>query len=214
MDESRRYVDWVHGGNLHGVWGAIVMVIWAGVATGFGFPGVPSGIWVMPVAGLIGFGAGKLVGILLLSSSGRLAQTIYAPVAAGSYAQTNSHIDALEAKGDYKGAVAAWEAVAVSQPRNPWPLIRAGELYARILNEPAMALDRFRQARDVPGIMPEHHRYASQKIVDLYLGPLGDEGRALVELRRLIDAHPGTREAEGAKLALTRLKESRGRTDS
>ena len=46
-------------------------------------------------------------------------------------------------------------------------------------------------------------------LVDLHLGPLEDEGRALVELRRLIDGFPGTREAEMAREALAKLKESR-----
>src|ERR1017187_759664 len=108
------------------------------------------------------------------------------------------------------GAAAAWEAVAVSQPANPWPLMRAGDLYLRVLGEPEMALDRFRLARDAPGITPEQQRYATQKVIDLYLGPLADEGRAIVELRRLIDKHPGTPEAEGARTAIQGIKSRRG----
>ncbi|MBI1810252.1 MAG: hypothetical protein HYR75_10175, partial [Gemmatimonadetes bacterium] len=175
-------------------------------AVGAGFPGFGGRLWTIPVAMVIGFVAGRTMGATILGASGAAAAQVYAPTAAGFYTQTFSHIDALEAKGDHRGAVAAWEAVAVSQPRNPWPLLRAGELYLRTLHEPAMALDRFRLARDIEGIAPEHHRYASQKIIDLYLGALRDEGRALVELRRLIDQHPGTREAEGARAALARLK--------
>ena len=49
-------------------------------------------------------------------------------------------------------------------------------------------------------------RYASQKIIDLLLGPLGDRGRAMTELRMLIDRHPASREAEGAREALRNLK--------
>ena len=206
---SDRYLDWLHAGNLHGLWGAIVMFIFSGVAVGFGLQGIAHTWWVMAIAVVIGFLAGKIVGLTVLEGSGRTAQAVYMPKAAGTYAQTHSHIDAMEAKGDYKGAANAWEAVAVSQPDNPWPLIRAGELYLRELREPEMALDRFRHARDVPGIQPEQHRYVSQKLIDLYLGPLADEGRALVELRRLIDAHPLTREAEGARAALARLKQHR-----
>jgi hypothetical protein len=56
----------------------------------------------------------------------------------------------------------------------------------------------------------EHERYVSQKLIDLYLGPLAGEGRALVELRRLIERHPGTREAEGARSAIAGLKGLRG----
>ena len=207
---SDRYLAWQHAGNGHGLYGAVAMVIFTAVAQSFGLPGVPRGFLTIPVAALIGFAAGKLVGFSLLESSGRVAQSVYAPTAAGSYTQTHSNIDAMEAAGDYKGAVAAWEAVAVSQPGKPWPLMRAGELYLRVLAEPEMALDRFRLARDAPGITPEQHRYASQKVIDLYLGPLADEGRAMAELRRLIDRHPGTREAEGARAAIQRIKGRRG----
>lgn len=209
---SNRYLDWQNAGNGHGVWGALVMVIFSGVAVGSGLPGVPQRFWTIPLAALIGFAMGKLVGLTLLGSSGRVAQSVYMPRAAGSYARTHSNIDAMEAKGDYTGAVAAWEAVSVSEPGNPWPLIRAGELYMRALGEPEMALDRFRLAREVPGITPEQQRYASLKVIDLYLGPLADEGRAMVELRRLIDQHPLTREANGARAALQRLKEQRENT--
>jgi hypothetical protein len=206
---SDRYLDWQHAGNGHGVWGALVLVFFAGVATGAGLPGVPQNFWTFPVAALIGFAIGKAVGLVVLGSSGRVAQSVYMPAAAGTYARTHSNIDAMEAKGDYRSAVAAWEAVSVAEPGNPWPLIRAGELYLRELGEPGMALDRFRHASEVPGITPEQHRYASQKVIDLYLGPLVNEGRAMAEMRRLIDRHPGTREAEGARAALQRLKEKR-----
>ena len=36
MDRDRRTLDWVYAGHYHGVWGAVVMLIFAGVATGAG----------------------------------------------------------------------------------------------------------------------------------------------------------------------------------
>jgi hypothetical protein len=42
--------------------------------------------------------------------------------------------------------------------------------------------------------------------VDLYLGPLNDRGRALVELRRLVETYPDRREAQFARDAISRLK--------
>ena len=211
MDRDRHMTDWIHGGNLHGAWGAGVMLIFATVATMAGFP-VPFGkqpLVLFPLAMAIGFTIGRLVGRMLLGGSGAAAQQIYMPGAKGTYVPQHSHIDALEARGNYQGAVDAWEAVAIAEPRNAWPLIRAGELYLRTLKNPAMALERFRGARDVPGITPEQHIYASQKIIDLYLGPLADEGRALVELRRFVHTHDGTREAGHAREAIARLKAAR-----
>ena len=45
--------------------------------------------------------------------------------------------------------------------------------------------------------------------IHLHLGPLEDEGRALVEMRRLIDRFPGTVEADQARAALARIKTDR-----
>jgi hypothetical protein len=61
-----------------------------------------------------------------------------------------------------------------------------------------------------PGIRDEHLKYASQKIIDIHLAPGGDEGRALVELRRFVTKFPTGREADGARAAIARLKEGRG----
>ncbi len=54
----------------------------------------------------------------------------------------------------------------------------------------------------------ETRRYVSQRLIDLYLGPLTDEGRALVELRKLADGWPGTREGDGAERAIARSRDS------
>ena len=211
MDRNRHTMDWIHGGGFHGVVGAGVMFVFAAVAAmaGFPVPFVNRPLLLFPLALAIGFVVGRFVGRLILGGSGQAAQQLYMPAAAGSYAPQHSAIDALEARGQYQGAVVAWEAVALAEPLNPWPLIRAGELYLRTLKEPTKALQRFRGARDVPGITPEHHIYASLKIIDLYLGPLDDQGRALVELRRFVDAHDGTREAQHAREAIARLKAER-----
>ena len=195
---TERYLAWLHSGNGNGFYAALLVAV---LLLLLGAP-----LLVIAGGAVGGFALGKGIGLVLLGSSGRAAQTIYAPATAGRYARTHSNIDAMEAKGDFRGAAAAWEDVARSEPANPWPLLRSGELFLRELHEPATALDRFRRAREAAGITPEQHLYVSQKMIDLYLGPLGDEGRALVELRRLIDRHPGTREADGARAALQRLK--------
>jgi hypothetical protein len=171
-----------------------------------GLPSVPHSLLTIPVAAAFGYFVGKAIRFVMLEGPGRAAQAVNMPVAAGTYAFTHSHIDTMEAKGDHAGAARAWDTVAVEHPGDPWPLIRAGEIYMRSLGAPEQALDRFIRARDVSGITPEQQRYASQKVIDVYLGPLHAEGRAMVELRRLIEQHPGTPEANGARLALARLK--------
>jgi hypothetical protein len=194
------------GDNAPAIWCALIAGGLVTFAYAMGLPALPHTPLVIPVAILVGFLVGKAIGFVALESSSRTAQAINMPVAAGTYTFTHSHIDAMEAKGDTAGAARAWDAVALEHPGDPWPLIRAGEIYMRSLGAAEQALGRFLRARDLPGIKPEQQRYASQKVIDVYLGPLHDEGRAMVELRRLIERHPGTREAEGARLALQRLK--------
>ena len=194
------------GENAPTLWCGILATIFGTLAYGFGLQGVAATPLVIPVATLIGYLVGKAIGFVLLGTSGRAAESIYMPHAKGTWSSSHSDVDAMQARGDYAGAARAWEAIALAEPANPWPLIRAAELHERALAAPDRALEFFRRARDLPGIRPEQHRYVSQKMIDLHLGPLHDTGRALVELRRLIDQHPGTREAQGARLALERLK--------
>ncbi len=158
------------------------------------------------IGGVGGFAFGKTMAMIIFQGSSRAAESIYMPGRAGFRVSEHSEIDSLEVRGDFKGAVAAWEAVAISEPENSWALVRAGELYARELGDPEMAVERFKHARSLPTAKPELQRYMSQKIIDLLLGPLDDKGRAMVELRKLIDQFPTSREASGAREALRKLK--------
>ena len=207
MSQSERYVAWVQRGGLGTAITTLLGAIFlpAGVYAS-GRPSHIPFILLIPIGGLIGFAIGKAIGTFVVRGSGEAARAFTMPARVGFYANEHSEIDTLEVRGDFRGAVAAWEAVAIAEPGNPWPLVRSAELYARELGEPALAVERFRLARSLPDVKPELQRYASQKIIDLLLGPLGERGRAMVELRMLVDKHPGSREAEGARDALRNLK--------
>jgi len=207
MSQSERYVSWVQRGGLGTVIGAVLGAFF--FAAAWSVAGRQSHvpfILAPVIGGVAGFAAGKVIGTYVVHGSGEAARAFTLPATTGFYANEHSEIDTLEARGDFKAAVAAWEAVAVAEPANPWPLVRSAELLARELGEPALAVERFRLARSLPGVKPELERYASQKIIDLLLGPLAERGRAMVELRMLIDRHPASREAEGARAALRNLK--------
>lgn len=207
MSQSERYVAWVQRGGLGTTLTTVLGMFFIPAGWAVSHHGVPVPFFRLVIlGGAIGFAIGKVVGRFVVDGSGRAARAFTLPARAGYRASEHSEIETLEARGDFKGAVAAWEAVAVAEPGNPWPLVRSAELYARELGEPAMAVERFRLARAVPGVKPELERYATQKIIDLLLGPLGDRGRAMVELRMLMERHPGSREAEGARDALRNLK--------
>ena len=210
MSQSERYVAWVHKGGMQGVWGAGLLFFFLPMGVyASGRPSPVPFLLLFPIGGIIGYVFGKTFGRLLLGASGHVAQTFTMPATTGHYANEHSEIVTLEVRGDFKGAVSAWEAVAVAEPGNPWPLVRSAELYARELGDPATAIERFRLARSLPGAKPELKRYTSQKIIDLLLGPLGDRGRAMAELRVLVDTYPASREAEAARGALRTLKAER-----
>ena len=192
MSQSERYTAWVHRGGMQGVWGASLLFFF--LPMGVYASGRPSPVpffLLFPIGGIIGYAFGKTFGWILLSGSGHAAQTFTMPATTGHYANEHSEIMTLEVRGDFKGALAAWEAVAIAEPGNPWPI------------------ERFRLARSLPAAKPELKRYTSQKIIDLLLGPLDDRGRAMAELRMLIDRYPTSREAQGAREALRRLKAER-----
>lgn len=78
----------------------------------------------------------------------------------------------------------------------------------------AMASGLPAAAGDVDGALAGHERhlaaapelYATSRLVDLLIGPLDDRGRAVAELRRLADRHPGTPEGAHAVTAIARHK--------
>ncbi|HRN54049.1 MAG TPA: hypothetical protein PK788_11165 [Gemmatimonadaceae bacterium] len=171
---------------------------------------VPDSLAVTLVGGAIGYGTGFAIARTLFGAGARLAGSVYAPGGdTTKYTPTFSHIEALEVRGDLDGAAAAWDAAVAEHPESLLTQVRAADFHLRLRKDPAAALERYLRARSLGSGAADTQRYVQQKIVDLYLGPLRDEGRAMVELRRLIDGHPGSREAEGARAALTELKSRR-----
>jgi hypothetical protein len=165
-------------------------------------------VWLLGTA-LMGLAAWG-INYALLSGSGRAATAVYVPSGdTTAYVPTFSHIEALEIRGDLDGAAAAWASARAEHATNALVVVKSADFELRLRKDPAAALALYRAARDVPGASRELLRYAQAKIVDLHLGPLADEGRAMVELRRLIERFPGTIEAEEARAALARIKAAR-----
>lgn len=123
------------------------------------------------------------------------------------YARTYSREQALAVRGDHKGAAEAYAAAMALHPDDPEPRIQAAELQFRGPT-PEAAVPLFVEARRLAAGDRARELYTTQRLIDLYLGPLNQPDRARVELRRLVDRFPGTREAESAKEFLKRLKQS------
>jgi len=198
----------LHRGIPQGILGGVIGMFFTGLLQDRG--DLPQGRLVTLAGGLVLGGIAWGINYALQQSSERFAMQIYAPSGStNAYTPTFSHIDALEARGDLDGAAKAWEEACAEHPGNALVWVKAADFHLRSRGDPVAALERYRHVRDLAGVQVDLARYASQKLVDLHLGPLADEGRAMVELRRLIDRFPGTREAEEARGALARLKAAR-----
>ena len=123
------------------------------------------------------------------------------------YTAQYSYEESLAVRGDVAGALAAYERRMAEQPADADVRRRAAELYAGEGADPARAAAVFRELRAIPGVAPEHVLYATQRLIDLYRGPLADEGRALVELRRLAETFPNSPAAIHAREAIRRIKQ-------
>ena len=171
--------------------------------------GVPSfGVVVGFV--LFAIGAGALTGYMgarLGDGAGAVAKAFMQPSGDSTpYEQTFSYQEAMIMRGDIDGALESFEAIIAEQPGLLAPRLRAAEHYARGNRNPGRAAELFREIRDLPGVPVRDAIYSSSRLVDLYDGPLAEPGRAVVELRRIIEQYPGSDMARHARKALPALK--------
>ena len=206
--DQKTAAGFIDSGNLHGVVvGGCGLIFTVALQLKGWLPFNP----LVTIAGVaLGFYLGKGFWRFTVKGAERFGSSIYAPSGASTaYTPTFSHIEALEIKGDLDGAAVAWEAAIAERPESLLTIVRAADFHLRARKDPHTALEYYLRARALSGGTPDLRRYVQQKLVDLYLGPIADSGRAMVELRRLIDAFPNTREAEGARVAVAELKQSR-----
>ena len=122
------------------------------------------------------------------------------------YEEQFSYQQSLVMQGKVNEALASYEDMIAAAPDAIEPRIRAAELYAQDRETARRAAELLREAQRIPSIAPGRDIYATNRLVDLLAGPLRDPGRAVVELRKLIDRYPTSTAATHAREALTRLK--------
>ena len=171
--------------------------------------GVPSLALLAGIA-LFAVLAGALtafMGAKLGDGAGLVAQAFIQPSGNSTpYEQTFSYQEAMIMRGDMAGALESYEAIIAEQPTLVAPRLRAAEHYAKGTRNPGRAAELFRQVRDLPGVPLRDAVYSCSRLVDLYDGPLEEPGRAVVELRRIIELYPGSEMAKRARSALPELK--------
>lgn len=122
------------------------------------------------------------------------------------YTEQNSYQQALVMQGRLDEALESLEALIAEPESRVDTRIRAAELYTREAKRHDRAADLFREAIRHPNCTPGEEVYAANRLADLLSGPLGQPGRALVELRRLADRYPTSVVGERAREAIRVLK--------
>jgi tetratricopeptide (TPR) repeat protein len=164
-----------------------------------------------PSLAVLGFAAGGtalLVGFTLGLSRGAGAAYKRALVDGAStpYVEQYSYQQALVMQGKLDEALESFEAVIAEKPQAIDPRLKAAELYDRDKKNHGRAAELFREALRIETINAGQFVYVTNRLVDLYTGPLNEPGRALVELRKLIDRYPTSPAADQARAALATLK--------
>lgn len=166
--------------------------------------------WTLLLFTLVGAstlsGASVLVAFRLADAAGAVASRVYGGGDSTPYEDQFSQEQALVMKRDYAGALALFEQRIAGAPAEPRVRIAAADLYVTHGANPARAAELYREVQRLPGLMSGHDVYVSNKLADLYLGPLKAPGKALVEFRRIIDRYPGSTAASHARAALGNLK--------
>jgi hypothetical protein len=140
-------------------------------------------------------------------AAGAVAKYVTAGGSGTPYDEVFSQEQALVMQRDYATALHLFEQRILAAPNEPRVRVAAADLYMTHGENPKRAADLYKEVQRIPEVGTGHDIYVSNKLVDLYLGPLNERGKALVELRRLIERYPGSTVADHARLGLTNLKE-------
>lgn len=183
-----------------------------GLALGLLF-GVPfavlmeaQGVWLLTIVVAFTFAAiytvRRIVTIVPEKMANAFVHLVFPSGSSTPYSPTYSYEQSLAARGDVDGALSRYRLAMGLKPGDVEPRLRAAELLFRSAT-PGLAVPLFNEARR---ISPQHELHATQRLIDLYIGPLKSDVKALTELRRVMDRFPGTAEAEAAQKLYERIR--------
>ena len=158
---------------------------------------------VAAIAGSIPYG----MSLALAEGAGATWHRLMTSGASTPYEEQFSYQESLVIRGQVDDALASYEAIIAEHPMAVSARLRAAALHASRGGNPQRAAELLREVMRMPGIGARDDIEASNRLIELLIGPRGEPGRAMVELRRLMDRHPGTDAAARAKLTLAELKE-------
>ncbi|MDB4908960.1 MAG: hypothetical protein JWO05_3744 [Gemmatimonadetes bacterium] len=122
------------------------------------------------------------------------------------YEESYSYEQSLVMQGNVPAALESFEGHIAADATSVPVRRKAAELYAGEGANPRRAAELFREIQRLPTVSAGDDIHASNRLADLYLGPLAEPGRALVELRRIIDRYPDSTQAGHARAHIMDLK--------
>lgn len=160
----------------------------------------------------VGYAGGVVVAALVVVGglqwlASRAMMSFMQPGGRSRGAALHSKAEALAASGRLQEASAEFEATRAVGGETIASLRAEAELHAMASGDPKRAEDLFLRIRRSPLATRSDELYASHRLIDLYLGPLDDAGRVMVELRRMAERFPNTPDGEGARAELNRRRD-------
>jgi len=122
------------------------------------------------------------------------------------YTPSYSYAQSLAARGDYEGAIAAYELEIAKAPRVPEPYLRVARLLRLQLKRYEDAVHWLRRVRREAELTTKQELMVTREIAEIYLTLIGDERGAVPELARLAERFPGSAEAGWARDRLAEIK--------
>jgi len=145
-------------------------------------------------------------GLFLSGAAGKGWKHLMVNGSTTPYEEQYSREQSLVMRGQIDDALASFEAIVQGNPDAVKPRVRAAELYSREKGNHVRAAQLLSEIQRIQSAGVGDFVYATHRLVDLYTGPLNEPGRAMVELRRLIERLPGSPAADQARDALATLK--------
>lgn len=117
-----------------------------------------------------------------------------------------SAAQALAAQGRYLEAVDAYEVAAAESEGNPEPYLAIARILRDHLKDFEASAGWFRRARRDARLTRGQELLVAQELVELYTTRLGDAGRAIPELARIVQLEPNGPRGQAAARRLAELR--------
>ncbi len=149
--------------------------------------------WIPVLAAAFGWALVPLYGLVRVAFADRAASNVGRMLvpSGGSTPSVNQHsnIEAMVARGDLAKAAEAYRAVIASEPRDLVACEKLGQLALRDLKDFELAVWAYREADRRVGEPKRQLGYALL-VAGIYRDNLQDSGKAVVELRKVLDRFP------------------------